>query len=153
LGIADKVDMPGNVPFDQVPSYLEAADIFCFASITETQGLVTLEAMAAGLPVVAVYATGTADAVTNGVQGLLVPNDSAALAEAIERVVVDKELRQQFSEASLVRAEEFELTRQTKRLLQVYEQAIEDKKAGFVITADKHKPIFKIEWRDFFGLS
>jgi 1,2-diacylglycerol 3-alpha-glucosyltransferase len=41
-------------PFEQIPAYLKAADLFAFASVTETQGLVTMEAMAAGLPVVAV---------------------------------------------------------------------------------------------------
>jgi hypothetical protein len=65
------INLIGTVPFDEVPNYLKAADLFCFASITETQGLVTLEAMAAGLPIVAVDATGTSDAVTNGEQGLL----------------------------------------------------------------------------------
>ncbi len=65
LGIAEKVDFKGKVAFEDVPAYLKAADLFAFASNTETQGLVTLEAMAAGLPVVAVDAVGTRDVVVH----------------------------------------------------------------------------------------
>ncbi|MBK8984634.1 MAG: glycosyltransferase [Chloroflexi bacterium] len=63
LNIADRVDFIGRVAFEEVPNYLKAADLFSFASITETQGLVTMEAMAANLPVVAVDASGTSDIV------------------------------------------------------------------------------------------
>ncbi len=65
LGIRERVEFTGSVPFNEVPAYLKAADLFCFASVTETQGLVTLEALAAGLPVVAVDANGTRDVVAN----------------------------------------------------------------------------------------
>src|SRR5690606_5498993 len=59
LGLSERVTFTGLIEFDEVPKYLAASDLFVFASITETQGLVTLEAMAAGLPVVAVDASGT----------------------------------------------------------------------------------------------
>ena len=52
LGMAGRIEFTGNVPFAEVPRYLKAADLFCFASISETQGLVTMEALAADLPVV-----------------------------------------------------------------------------------------------------
>ena len=58
LGIAERATFTGQVPFDEIPVYLKAADLFVFASVTETQGLVTIEAMAAGLPVVAVDGSG-----------------------------------------------------------------------------------------------
>ena len=64
LGVGERVEFPGLVPFDEVPVYLAAADLFVFASVTETQGLVTLEAMASGLPVAAVDASGTREAVS-----------------------------------------------------------------------------------------
>jgi 1,2-diacylglycerol 3-alpha-glucosyltransferase len=67
---------------------LKAVDIFFFASVSETQGLVTMEAMAAGLPIFAVDATGTRDEVDNGVEGLLTENDSDALVQALEKVLV-----------------------------------------------------------------
>src|SRR5687768_8209221 len=50
LGIAERVTFTGQLAFDEIAAYLKAADLFSFASVTETQGLVTIEAMAAGLP-------------------------------------------------------------------------------------------------------
>ncbi len=77
LGIADHVDFVGTLPYEEVPGYLKAADLFSFASTTETQGLVTMEAMAAGLPIAAINATGTHDIVTDGKDGLLTENNSS----------------------------------------------------------------------------
>jgi glycosyltransferase involved in cell wall biosynthesis len=130
LGIAPRVEFIGRVEFTEIPGYLRAADVFCFASVTETQGLVTMEAMAAGLPIVAVDATGTSDAVTHGQEGLLTENDSAALARAIRRVVDDGALRQQFKTAALKKVAWFDVKAQTKKAIEVYERAIEDKKAN-----------------------
>jgi 1,2-diacylglycerol 3-alpha-glucosyltransferase len=152
LGIADQVEFVGRVPFDKIPDYLKAADIFCFASITETQGLVTLEAMAAGLPVAAVDATGTSDAVTHGKEGLLTANDPQALGEAMERLISDESLRAQFAEAAYEKAKMFENKLMGQRLLDVYAQAQADKKANRYVSGDKRKPIFSINWRKLFGL-
>lgn len=147
LGVAERVNLIGTVPFDKVPNYLQAADIFCFASVTETQGLVTLEAMAAGLPVVAVNATGTSDAVSDGVEGLLTENDADALTQALLRVLDDEALKAQLAKSAAQKSQEFDIEKQAKRLVQVYEQAIEAKKAGFRIRTDAQKPIFSLDWR------
>ena len=69
LGLGTRLELPGSVPFDRIPGYLKAADLFGFASITETQGLVTMEGLAAGLPAVAVNATGTKDVIQVGTDG------------------------------------------------------------------------------------
>ena len=152
LGIADKVHLMGKVPFDTVPGYLKAADVFCFASITETQGLVTLEAMAAGLPIVAVDATGTSDVVTDGKEGLLAENESEALGAAIRRCLADEALRLRLAAAAADRAREFTLERQAKRLVSVYEEAMAAKKAGFALKPDRLKPIFSLDWRELLDL-
>jgi 1,2-diacylglycerol 3-alpha-glucosyltransferase len=130
LGIAGQIEFAGKVEPENVHGYLAAADIFCFASVTETQGLVTLEAMAEGLPVAAVEASGTSDAVEDGVQGFLTPNDSVALAYAIERLVINPELRKRMGSAAKIRAREFDILVLAQKLLSVYETAIEDAKAG-----------------------
>ena len=152
LGVAERVNLIGTVPFDKVPNYLKAADLFCFASVTETQGLVTLEAMAAGLPIVAVVATGTSDAVSDGEEGLLTPNDSGALAHALRQLLGDEPLRRRLAEAATRKASEFDLEKQARRLVQVYEQAIEAQKAGFHIQTDTQKPIFSLDWRQLLEL-
>ncbi len=147
LGVAERVNLLGTIPFDEVPNYLKAADIFCFASITETQGLVTLEAMATGLPVVAVDATGTRDAVADGVEGLLTPNEAEALTAALTKMVEDETMRQKMAETAVHKANEFDIQKLAKRLVQVYEEAIEARKAGFHIHTDVQKPIFSLDWR------
>ena len=81
LGIRDKVTFMGNVPNAQVKDYLNAADLFLFASRSETQGIVLAEALAAGCPVVAVHATGADDVVRNGVNGFLTAEDESVWAE------------------------------------------------------------------------
>lgn len=136
LGIADQVTFTGSVPYEEVPNFLKAADIFCFASITETQGLVTMEAMAADLPIVAVDATGTRDAVENGKEGLLTENDPAALAAALEKVIEDGDLRQRLRNAAQQKVLWFDSRRQAERMLEVYRQANEARKANRYINVD-----------------
>jgi glycosyltransferase involved in cell wall biosynthesis len=136
LGIAGQVDFTGTIPFEEVPGYLKAADIFCFASVTETQGLVTMEAMAADLPIVAVDATGTSDAVEHGKDGLLTENDPDALAAAMEQIIDDKELRQHLTEGAQEKVKWFDIRNQAQRMLDVYAQAKEAKLANRYIKAD-----------------
>jgi 1,2-diacylglycerol 3-alpha-glucosyltransferase len=138
LGVAERVLFTGSVPFDQVPTCLKAADLFVFASVTETQGLATLEAMAAGLPVVAVAASGTQDIVENGRQGFLVQNDPHDLANEIVNLIENPDLMSTFKAAALQKSRAYDNKRLARRMLKVYEQAIQDKKDGqFVTVLDK----------------
>ena len=137
LGIAENVEFPGRIGPENVPNYLAAADVFCFASITETQGLATLEAMAAGLPVAAVAASGTSDAVEDGKQGFLTPNDSTALAQAIEKLVIDPDLRKSMGTEARSKAKEYDIVHQAQRLLSVYEEAKEAAKAGRFVKCNR----------------
>jgi glycosyltransferase involved in cell wall biosynthesis len=75
-----------------IARYYQAADLFLFASTTETQGLAVLEAMAVGVPVVAVRASGVEEAVVDGVSGLLVPEDREAFAGAVSELLADPAL-------------------------------------------------------------
>lgn len=153
LGISEHVEFVGMVPFESVPDYLHAADLFVFASITETQGLVTLEAMAAGLPVVAVDGTGTADVVRPGQDGLLTENSSATLAEGVLRLLNDDDMRRAFAESAASRAKDFSISRQAQSLLAIYEAAGEAHRAGRKMGIDPRKPIFHFDWRQRLGLN
>jgi glycosyltransferase involved in cell wall biosynthesis len=141
LGIAEHVTFTGALPFEEVPCYLKAADMFPFASVTETQGLVTMEAMAAGLPVVAVNASGTRDIVEHGKQGFLVENDVDALARGIGKLLADPERRKRFSNSALKKAKTFDINELGKQLTSVYEEAIEDKKANRTVRLKSEKAI------------
>ncbi|MBN1139539.1 MAG: glycosyltransferase [Anaerolineae bacterium] len=144
LGMADRTEFVGAVPFAEVPGYLRAATLFAFASTTETQGLVTIEALAAGLPVVAVDATGTRDVIRHDQEGLLTRNDSADLAAAIQQVLDDPALAQRYRAAAVSRAQDFDIAYQTQRLLAVYRQAIEDKRANRSVIVTRHGKPFKL---------
>ena len=152
LGIAERVELPGSVPFSEVPTYLFASDLFCFASITETQGLVTLEAMAANLPVVAVAGSGTSDVIDHEVEGLLTENDAQDLAQAIIQVLQDDALYQALQAAAQAKAQTYDMKRQAERLTAVYEQAMADKKVDLFVEVDNHKPLLKGYWYELLGL-
>jgi 1,2-diacylglycerol 3-alpha-glucosyltransferase len=110
---------------------MKAANLFGFASITETQGLATLEAMAAGLPVVAVDASGTRDILKHGQQGYLVENNAEALAAAVKKLLSNPERMKKFAHAAYKKAQSFNIEKLTKSLLDVYEQAIRQKEESF----------------------
>jgi glycosyltransferase involved in cell wall biosynthesis len=114
--------------------YLKAADLFAFASVTETQGLATLEAMAAGLPVVAVAGPGTSDIVDDGEQGFLVQNDPEDLASGIVKLLGNAELMSAFKTAALRTSRTYDNKRLARKMLKVYERAIRDKKEGLSVT-------------------
>jgi glycosyltransferase involved in cell wall biosynthesis len=134
LGVADRVTLTGALPFKDIPRYLKAADLFAFASVTETQGLVTIEAMAAGLPIVAVDGPGTHDIVEHGKQGFLVENDAEALAKGLDKLLSDPQRLKRLSNHALKKAKTFDINQLGKQLISVYEQAIEDKKANQFVT-------------------
>jgi len=136
LGIAERVTFTGKVPFEDVPPYLKAAVLFAFASITETQGIVTLEAMAAGLPVVAVDASGTRDILEDGKQGFLTENDASDLAAGIIRLIENPGLMGKFKTAALKKSQTYDNKRLARKMLKVYEQAIEDKKNEQYVTVE-----------------
>jgi glycosyltransferase involved in cell wall biosynthesis len=143
LGIAERVEFTGKIPFEEVPAYLKAADLFVFASVTETQGLVTMEAFAAGLPVVAVDGTGTRDVVGHENEGLLTENDGAALGEAIQRILGDETLLSSYKQAAVEKARTLDIIHVAKQLQDVYSQAIDDKNAGRKVIVGKQKKLFK----------
>lgn len=92
-------------PYDDVPGLLAAADIAVLASHEEGSPNAAIEAMAAGLPVVATRAGGIPEAVVDGVTGLLVPpRDPAALADALSRAIGDPAMRAAMGAAGRARA-------------------------------------------------
>ncbi len=101
LGISKSVDFEGFVPHDQLPFFYTRANIFVTASTIETQGLVALEAMACGLPIVSVNAMALPDLVKHEVNGYLVPpDDEAAFAEAVNHLLCEPDLRQSMGQIS-----------------------------------------------------
>lgn len=96
-GLKDQVDLVGLVSCDQRKREVyQAADIFCFPTYysAETFGIVVIEAMSTGLPVVATNWRGIPETVQDGTTGLLVETrDTTALAERLERLLTDRAMR------------------------------------------------------------
>ncbi len=124
LQITDRVIFVGAVPYHAVPHYLSAGDVFAFASTTETQGLVTLEAMATALPVVVVDAPGNRDVAHNEQNGLVVPNSVTDLALAMQRISKDEALRRKLGEEAQKTAQKYSAPSLTKKLVDIYTEAI-----------------------------
>jgi 1,2-diacylglycerol 3-alpha-glucosyltransferase len=101
-----------------------SADLFVFSSLTETQGLVLIEAMAAGLPVVAVRASGVQEMVEHGVDGLLTANDTSALATAICQVLNNKKLYRTLQINARKKAEKLSCRNMALKLEKVYEELL-----------------------------
>ena len=94
LGLADAIRFVGPQPQDVLPSYYAAADVTVVPSYYESFGMVALEAMACGSPVIASRVGGLVTTVRDGVTGFLVPDgDVGALAERVGALVDDPDLR------------------------------------------------------------
>jgi len=107
-----------------LPVCYQAADLFLFASETETQALVLAEAAACGLPAVAVDASGCDEVVRDGETGLLTKSDPTALAESAIGLVLDGDRRAAMAaRARDVAEREFDVRLQIERTLAVYADA------------------------------
>ena len=97
----------GTVRHEELPRYHAAADVFVSSALgQESFGIVLVEAMAAGVPVVASDIPGYREVVRDGVEGLLVrPNDPSALAGAISKVLTEPELASSLAAAGRTRAD------------------------------------------------
>ena len=125
LSVAPRIRFLGVRPHDELAECYQAADVFLFASETETQGLVLAEAAACGLPAVAVDAPGCDEVVRDGETGILTKSDPAALAEAAIGLLLDPERRRGMARRAREIAErQFDVRLQIDRTLAVYLDAI-----------------------------
>lgn len=115
-----------NVPFAELPRYHHTANVFCAPNTGfESQGIVLLEAMAAGLPIVASNIDGFASVVTHGVEGLLVrPEDPAVLAEALIELLRHPERCREMAAHGRERAQYYSWDRVSQEVLSYYERLI-----------------------------
>ena len=125
-GVSDRVDFLGSKPRTEVADHLAASDAFLFPTERdEAAPLVPLEAMAAGLPVVASDIGGGAELIESGKTGLLVPPASVdSLAGAIDSLLADDALRRRMGEAARERiVERYTIEAMTRQTVAVYELA------------------------------
>lgn len=102
-----------------------AAEVFVFASRTETQGLVLLEAMAQGTPVVSTAVMGTIDVLAEAQGARVVPEDASRFANGVAEILGDRALRTALSTLARADAQRWSARKGVERLLRVYERVIE----------------------------
>lgn len=124
LGLQEEVVFVGSIPNEEINSYYNACDLFLFASKTETQGIVVLEAMAAGLPVVAVNATGVRDVVKDGVNGYMTEENVVDWVKKLECICTDNELYHNMGTAARKEAHKYNEADIAKAALKFYDTAI-----------------------------
>lgn len=128
LGIADRVHFVGSVPFEDLPEAYRAADVHVLPSLdrSEAFGVVTLEAMATGIPSVVSDLPGVRSVIVPGVTGLLAePGSIELLASALDRLLGDAALRERFGNAARQRAvADFSKEKVADRLTSIYKTTL-----------------------------
>lgn len=134
LGLTDVVRFLGPLPSDKVSSLLEEADLFVLPSVISKDGnmdsmpVVLKEAMASGKPVISTYVSGIPELVKHGAGILVPPNDSKALAEAIEEIYsMDLEARKRMGQKGREIVErEFDIEKECRKLMDLFVKSFDE---------------------------
>jgi len=124
FGIKNNVIFTGLVDRTEIVGLYQASDIFIFASKTETQGLVAVEAMAAGNPVVAIKASGIEDMVKNNEDGFLTPESEEEFSESVLKIVNNKNLREKMSAQAKINSERFSIEPWIEKIVELYRKLV-----------------------------
>jgi glycogen(starch) synthase len=128
LGVAERIHVSGFIAHDRVPAVLASADLLVLPSVYEELGTVLVEALHAGLPVIASRVGGIPEVVGDGETGLLVPpGDPGALAHAIDTVLGDPELARRLGANGRRRAPRYELDGVAGQVAALYSELIAER--------------------------
>jgi len=123
--LQDKVVCAGMQPYEILPAYEQLADVFVTGSISEVHPLVVLEAMAAGLPVVAIDSPGIRETVQQNINGLLATHIAPrALADNMLEFAGDAMLMQKLKEGTRKSIQQYTLPKTAGKVLKMYEQLV-----------------------------
>jgi len=107
-----------------IPEILRSVDIVLHPSRYEGFGISVLEAMACGKPVIATAVGGAKDIIQGGVDGLLIYRSEVELAENLIRLIQNRKLRKELSANAVIKARRYGWKRMTKKILEIYEEAL-----------------------------
>jgi glycosyltransferase involved in cell wall biosynthesis len=126
LGVTDDVTFLGYVPDEDLPTLYSATDVFLFPSRYEGFGLVFLEALASGTPVIGTPVGGVPDIVEDGETGYVVPHDPAAFAEKITYLADNPDILDAMSHAARAEAEDRTWDHVAGQVEEVYRRVLDD---------------------------
>jgi glycosyltransferase involved in cell wall biosynthesis len=130
LGVSDSVRFAGCLARQEALRCAADADLVLFPSITDTQGLVVMEAMAAGTPCIAARSGAVAGLVRDGVNGAVVEHDPAAMAAAAIALLRDRERLSRMGAAAREAAQGLSAEAMGRRLLELYQSLLDQPAAG-----------------------
>lgn len=130
--LEDYVKFAGEADSSEVASYYHAADVFASASLSETQGLTYIEAMASGLPVFARYDRNLENVIVDGKNGIFFTNEHEYITKLMQ---LDEKQFQTMGQASREIAQHFSSVEFGEKVIEVYEKALEDYKRDYRVTA------------------
>lgn len=122
--LSEQVQLVGAVAPEVIPVYCALSDVFVFASRSETQGMVILEAMAAGLPVVTVRSSGIDDIVRNGVNGYKTLEDLHTWTAAVKKLLDEPAHYRQLSDNARQLASEYDIQHFSRNIARFYAQIL-----------------------------
>ncbi|KKU19558.1 MAG: Glycosyltransferase [Candidatus Nomurabacteria bacterium GW2011_GWA1_46_11] len=124
MGLGKKVFFTDVVQVEERGGYFREGDIFVHSSLSETQGLVIVDSIMVGVPVVAIRANGVKDVIEDGVSGLLTENSAEALAAGVIKLMKDKKLRAKLAKGARERAKKYTIEVTSKKLEEVYKKVL-----------------------------
>lgn len=122
LNLEKEIYFVGRVPNAEIKNYCHASDLFLFSSLSETQGIVLLEAMAAGTPVLAVRATGVSDIVADSVNGFMTDVSETEFGNTLDKVL--RNSRGLLKQGALDTARAYQVQDIARRAAEYYKAAI-----------------------------
>lgn len=120
LGLQKHFTLVGSIPPDDMATWYHLGDAFLFASKSETQGMVILEAMAAGLPVVAVRSSGIDDVVRHGHNGFKTPEKQDQWCDRVQQLLEDEALREKLAAHALEFAADYSVEQFARDVREIY---------------------------------
>lgn len=144
--VEDSVFFVGSVPYADMPNVYADAELFLFASQTETQGMVIIEALASGVPAIAIDDYAISTIIINGKNGYLVEENKEIFAHKIWSVLKDKHLLDKLKHNAKKTVKDYDISFTTKILEQIYDEIIfnfhttlqNKKRSNFLLGANKH---------------
>ncbi|MBC7086103.1 MAG: glycosyltransferase family 4 protein [Methanomethylovorans sp.] len=125
LDLRTHVSFLGKVSNDEIPKYMKGSDVLVLPSLSESFGIVNIEAMASGVPIVSTNVGGLSYIIKDGVNGFLVnPKDPGSIAEKCLQILNDSNLKEQMSKNNLSEAEKYSWDKIVERLLEVYKKGL-----------------------------
>ncbi len=123
LKLENDILLPGYVAAADVPTFYNAAEVFAYPSVYEGFGLPIMEAMACGTPVVTSRGS-SLDEVAGDAAVLVDPLDELSIAQGLQRVLSDSELRKTLGQAGLKRSRQFSFENAARQTFGVYERVM-----------------------------